>query len=52
MNWPALVLTAGLGTRLQPLSSVRAKPALPVAGTPLVMRMLASCVTPASGASF
>jgi mannose-1-phosphate guanylyltransferase len=39
-NWPALVLTAGLGTRLQPLSSVRAKPALPVAGTPLVTRIL------------
>lgn len=40
-RWPALVLTAGLGTRLQPLSSVRAKPALPVAGTPLVTRILA-----------
>lgn len=40
-DWPALVLTAGLGTRLQPLSSVRAKPALPVAGTPLVLRILA-----------
>lgn len=39
-SWPALVLTAGLGTRLQPLSSVRAKPALPVAGTPLVIRIL------------
>mgnify|MGYP006273058475 CR=1 FL=1 len=39
-KWPALVLTAGLGTRLQPLSSVRAKPALPVAGTPLVTRIL------------
>lgn len=39
-DWPALVLTAGLGTRLQPLSSVRAKPALPVAGTPLVSRIL------------
>jgi mannose-1-phosphate guanylyltransferase len=39
-SWPALVLTAGLGTRLQPLSSVRAKPALPVAGTPLVSRIL------------
>ena len=39
-RWPALVLTAGLGTRLQPLSSIRAKPALPVAGTPLIMRIL------------
>jgi NDP-sugar pyrophosphorylase family protein len=36
----ALVLTAGLGTRLQPLTSVRAKPAVPVAGTPLVRRIL------------
>jgi mannose-1-phosphate guanylyltransferase len=40
LNWPALVLTAGLATRLQPLSSVRAKAALPVAGTPLVVRIL------------
>jgi NDP-sugar pyrophosphorylase family protein len=37
---PALVLTAGLATRLQPLSDVRAKAALPVAGTPLVTRIL------------
>ena len=37
---PALILTAGLGTRLQPLSSYRAKPALPVAGTPLIARLL------------
>jgi mannose-1-phosphate guanylyltransferase len=39
-NWPALVLTAGLATRLQPLSSIRAKAVLPVAGTPLVIRIL------------
>lgn len=39
-RWPALILAAGLGTRLQPLSSVRAKPALPVAGTPLIVRTL------------
>ena len=39
-RWPALVLTAGLATRLQPLSSVRAKAALPVAGEPLVTRIL------------
>jgi NDP-sugar pyrophosphorylase family protein len=38
----ALVLTAGLGTRLQPLTSVRAKPAIPVAGEPLVRRIVAS----------
>ena len=33
---PALVLTAGLGTRLRPLSLVRAKAALPVGGDVLV----------------
>jgi len=37
---PALVLTAGLATRLQPLSFVRAKAALPLAGEPLVRRIL------------
>lgn len=36
----ALVLTAGLGSRLRPLSSVRAKAAVPIAGTPLVCRIL------------
>jgi NDP-sugar pyrophosphorylase family protein len=39
---PALVLTAGLATRLRPLSLVRAKAALPVAGIPLVHRILGS----------
>jgi len=39
---PALVLTAGLATRLRPLSFVRAKAALPVAGVPLVCRILSS----------
>jgi NDP-sugar pyrophosphorylase family protein len=46
VNWPALVLTAGLGTRMRPLSLVRAKPAVPVAGVPLagrVLRWLAEC---------
>lgn len=38
--WPALVLTAGLATRLGPLSYVRAKAALPVAGDVLVRRLL------------
>jgi NDP-sugar pyrophosphorylase family protein len=38
---PALVLTAGLATRLRPLSRVRAKAALPVAGQPLVHRIIA-----------
>jgi NDP-sugar pyrophosphorylase family protein len=37
---PALVLTAGLGTRVRPLSFVRAKGALPVAGEPLARRIL------------
>jgi NDP-sugar pyrophosphorylase family protein len=37
----ALVLTAGLGTRLRPLSDVRAKPAIPVAGEPMVRRIIA-----------
>jgi NDP-sugar pyrophosphorylase family protein len=39
---PALVLTAGLATRLRPLSLVRAKAALPVAGEPLARRILDS----------
>ena len=39
-TWPAMVLTAGLGTRLAPLSAFRAKPALPVAGLPLAGRIL------------
>ena len=39
---PALVLTAGLATRLRPLSFVRAKAALPVAGQPLIHRILRS----------
>lgn len=36
----ALLLTAGLGMRLQPLTLVRAKPAIPVAGIPMVRRIL------------
>lgn len=39
-RWPALVLTAGLATRLRPLSLVRAKAAMPVAGEMLVRRIL------------
>ena len=37
---PALVLTAGLATRLRPLSLVRAKGAMPVGGEPIVRRIL------------
>ncbi len=37
---PALVLTAGLGRRLAPLTGLRAKPALPVAGPPFILRVL------------
>ncbi len=37
---PALVLTAGLATRLRPLSHVRAKAALPIGGEPLARRIL------------
>lgn len=37
---PALVLSAGLATRLRPLSFVRAKAAVPVAGEPLARRIL------------
>ena len=36
---PALILTAGLGTRLRPLTYVRAKAAVPVNGEPLVRRV-------------
>lgn len=36
---PALVLTAGLGTRLRPLTLVRAKAAVPVNGVPLARRV-------------
>ena len=38
---PALVLAAGLGVRLQPLTFCRAKAAVPIAGTPLIRRQLA-----------
>ena len=36
----ALVLTAGLGTRLRPLTYIRAKAAVPVNGEPLVRRVV------------
>lgn len=36
----ALVLAAGLGTRLRPLTLTRAKPAMPIGGEPLVRRII------------
>ena len=41
----ALVLAAGLGTRLRPLTDVRAKPAMPVAGEPLIRRLISWLVS-------
>ena len=41
----ALVLTAGLGTRCRPLTDVRAKPAMPVAGEPMIRRIAAWLVS-------
>jgi NDP-sugar pyrophosphorylase family protein len=35
-----LVLAAGLGTRLRPLTLTRAKPAMPVGGVPLIRRII------------
>src|SRR3974390_1011520 len=37
----ALVMAAGLGTRLRPLTTLRAKPALEVAGEPAIRRIVA-----------
>src|SRR4051812_4567813 len=37
---PALVLAAGFGTRLRPLTDSCAKPAIPVAGEPIVRRIV------------
>jgi len=41
IRYSALVLTAGLGTRLRPLTYVRAKAAMPVNGEPLARRVIA-----------
>lgn len=39
-QWPAIVLAAGRATRLRPLSLVRAKAAMPVAGQTIIERIL------------
>ncbi|PYR36779.1 MAG: hypothetical protein DMF93_19300 [Acidobacteria bacterium] len=44
MTRAALVLTAGLGTRLRPLTDVRAKPAIPVGGQPMIHRIIRALV--------
>lgn len=36
----AMVLSAGLGTRLRPLTIERAKPAIPLLGKPLIIRLI------------
>jgi mannose-1-phosphate guanylyltransferase len=41
----ALILAAGLGTRLRPLTSVRAKAAVPVNGIPLISRVVSWLVS-------
>ena len=41
MRLRAVVLAAGLGTRLRPLTGTQPKPALPVAGVPVAGRTLA-----------
>jgi NDP-sugar pyrophosphorylase family protein len=41
----AIVLAAGLGTRLRPLTDVRAKPAMPVAGEPMIRRIISWLVS-------
>ena len=40
LSLPALVLTAGLGTRLEPLTYLRAKAAVPVNGETLARRVI------------
>jgi NDP-sugar pyrophosphorylase family protein len=41
----ALLLTAGLGTRLHPLTSIRAKAAVPINGEPLIHRVIRGLAT-------
>jgi mannose-1-phosphate guanylyltransferase len=41
----AVVMAGGMGERLRPLTDVRAKPAIPVAGTPMIRRIAAWLVS-------
>ena len=38
----AIILAAGLGTRLHPLTATRPKPALPIAGKPILVWIIES----------
>jgi UDP-N-acetylglucosamine diphosphorylase / glucose-1-phosphate thymidylyltransferase / UDP-N-acetylgalactosamine diphosphorylase / glucosamine-1-phosphate N-acetyltransferase / galactosamine-1-phosphate N-acetyltransferase len=44
VSLPAVVMAAGLGTRLRPLTEVVAKPALPIDGRPVVASVLRALV--------
>ena len=42
MTVPAIVLAAGFGSRLSPLTELHPKPVLPIAGVPMLSRILAN----------
>src|SRR6056297_2187367 len=45
----AVVVAAGEGTRMRPLTNARPKPMLPVAGVPMVERVLDACAPHVDG---